>query len=476
MTKAIFLLLAAFSIYNFFLLDKLPIVTPDEVWFANYAYSLTSKEKLSSIPFENRLPKIDENSKIAYGPVYPLILSIPLRVLPYGLTTTRATSIFFGALAILVVFLLTKSLFKNNTLALLSAILLSIDPSFLLRARFVRPEILIILFTYLSYLFYFRKKYLLTGVFISLSIFSHYFIGLIPGVVIIFHYFLNKDSLKSKNVILLILPTIILLIFWLFYISTQNVDTNGIWQTVLAKRVTPNFQLLTSFPKWDTQIAITFSMYLLSFLLILISKINTDTAIKRFCILNFLIAFTIFAFGNAVVYDGICTIPAILCLLAISRIKYILPLFLSALIFSNISYLLLTLNIAYPSYNSFGKVFSKDIEQNSKVLLKQTNPDPYFYLAEKRPDLKLDYFQVVNKQNYQKSLSEADYIITHGYDLKFFEDYKKNHLPQNFPFDLTLTEFLEANESKTQVVTNINTPYIYNIVVIKISNPANSKD
>lgn len=476
MFKQISIIIILYFALNLYLLDKSPIPTPDETWFANDAYSLTGREKLSSYPFDFRLPVIDKSSQIAYGPVYPLILSIPLRFFPYGLTTTRLTSVFLGALTILVLFSLSKSLFRNSILAFLSAFLLSISSSFLNIVRFVRPEILVILFTCLSYLFYFRKKYFFTGLFISLGIFTHYLIGIIPALVVILHFLANNNIFKNKkNILLLILPSVLFSILWAFILNQQNLNLNEVLRVVISTRTAPNFQLITSFFDWQIPKKISFIVYFLSFFVLIILSNKKDPAIKKFCLLNFLITFIIFAFGNSRVYEDILTIPAILCVLALSRTKYLFPIFLSLLLITNLFVQIFILFSPLTPYYSYGQIFSKNIAQNSKVFLKQTNPDPYLYLAEKRPDLKLDYLQVIDSKNYQNSLSKADYIITHGYDMVFFEDYKKTHLPQDYPFDLTLTKFLETNESKIQKVADIKTSYIYNIVVLKVSKPANSK-
>lgn len=465
MIKYLAILLIAFFIYNFILLDKYPLVTPDETWFANYAYSLTGKETLSSFPFENRLPKIDESSRIAYGPVYSLLLSIPLKFLPYGITTLRLTSVIISALTLFTLFILIKYSLKSSALALLSSMLLSVDYYFLIRARFVRPETLIVLFSTLAIYFYLKSKPLLTGIFICLSIFSHYFNGLIPLITISVHYLLNRKPIMNKKFLLIILPSLIFSFVWLYYLSSKGLDADGAWQLIFSKRIAPNFQLIASFPIWEFPRKNILVVQLITFFLLLISK-TSQNDVKKLFLIYFLTTTAFFFYGNSLIYEALLALPTVLCLAAI-RHRFIFPALFTTAAILNISFQIFALIfIANYSYASFAKNISHVLTPNSKVLLKHVNPDPYLYLAEHRPDIKIDYFQAVDKKNYQESLVKADYIITHGYDLKYLEEYQKNRHPQSHPFDQSLIDFLEKNRFS---VTSFETPvYVYNIVVIKI--------
>lgn len=442
LTKASFIsIIIIYLTLNISLIDKTPFPFSDENFFANHAYSLTGKENLSSTPFENRLSAIAASTTSTnYGPIFFWILAIPLKFFNYSIVTVRLTSVFLGTVTIITAFFLTKTLTKSRALSLLTMLLLSIEFHFLISARVARPEIAVMLFSYISFLFYVRtwnnpsnKNHLLTSFFCTFGLFTHFLSGVIPIAVILSHSLLTKKGSLKGFLLLISLPIVSLLFFILqvFHFRSQS-QMKDAYQ-ILSGSFIPSFASLEYIFHINIFTKGRFVIYLISFLLLLIHRKKNDS--KIFCLLIFFVTFLIAIYRSSSWYLGLLTFPALLCLVNLKKPPLPVAFLISLVIFSSVADQTLTLHFSSNySYNNYGEEISSKIEPNSKVFITELQPDPYLYLVEKRPDLKLGSFQAID--NYKKSLSLADSVIANTNDViaadKIIRQYNLNPIVVNF--------------------------------------------
>jgi len=423
-----------FLAFSLSLLTKDPVVYPDEVAFANVAYSLISEESFSAVPFSSRLPAIEEAELIYHGPVYYWFLALALRLFGFGIATVRMTSVFLGVATLLVGFFLAKKSLQSAWFGLLAVFLLAIDHNFSRGARLGRPEILVTFFNYLTLLFYLkslknprRKEYLLVGLFGSLGFFTHILLGLIAPLVILSHLLVSRGRsfLRDKNFFYLILIPALCSLLWLFYLHF----TTSAWDRLApsaSRRLRPDFYSLRSIFGGRLYGKVIFLIHSLS-LVLLLFKFEKNS-LRVLLLLNFLVTFVVVALGGNGWYLGLLTFPACLALLRISRewrderkvvhgYVWWVPVGI-LIIFSLLIWFKALDFFAGYSYESHARGIADRLPRGSRVLLRQMTPEPYFFLVQHRPDLKLAYeqFYDYDQSNFKAALSEAEYVVTRAAD------------------------------------------------------------
>lgn len=195
-----------------FLLGQIPAgFTPDE---ASQAYSAFSLLKTGKDEWGIAWPLSSFRSFLDYKAPLQTYLMIP-SIAVFGLNefATRLPSAIFGTLAIIAIFVLAKKLFKNESIALLSALFLSISPWHLQFSR-MALEVNLASFLFPLGLYYFLegldkpKNYIYTALLWGLSFYTYHaakvFIPLF-SLALIFLY----GKRIVKDIRLLVLPLVI---------------------------------------------------------------------------------------------------------------------------------------------------------------------------------------------------------------------------------------------------------------------------
>jgi len=434
-TKLLVVLTAIFLFYILIalnLLTKDPTVFPDESSFSNTAYRLTNENVFGKQPFEKQLTLIEDTTFTQYGPMYYLVLSVPLKLFGYSIHTVRATSVVIGLLVLVVLYFLIKEITSSEIVGLLSVFLLSIDINFLRMARFGRMDILVAFFILLAYLFYLKtynhpsaKRYLILGALLTLPVLTHFFNGVLPLIVIFFHLLVTKKlkPLKNKQFLLFLVPLSALIIWFIlvfFFAPPSAINESKLF---ILKSLIPNFhQIKIVIGDKLTFNQINFIIYFGA--LSLLAWLSPKGNMGRFWLLNGVIGTAWTIWGNSFFYLGYIPIY-LLPILPLSfyltkekpRLRSLQVVIIFFFIgFSMVQQMILTQYLSDFSYQKFGRRVSTCLQKPmAKVYLDQLIPDPYFYLVKQRADLKLAYQKWHDrKQSYLKNtLPMADYVVTY---------------------------------------------------------------
>jgi len=140
---------------------------------------------------------------------------------------TRIPFALAGFLSVIAFYYLAKKLFNNNTIiALLSTILFSFNGFNIAFSRTIQYQSFLTFFGLLAVYLFMNKKYLLSAMFLGLSVLSHYdgLFFLIPLLYLV----LNDKSIKIKEVLIKFLLPLILLVslFYVPYFATGYFKDN----------------------------------------------------------------------------------------------------------------------------------------------------------------------------------------------------------------------------------------------------------
>ncbi|MFH0864218.1 MAG: glycosyltransferase family 39 protein [Candidatus Gottesmanbacteria bacterium] len=202
---------------RYYRLSEIPIgLHIDEAQLGYNAFSLlkTGRDELGNfLPVHIKIWNYER-------PLLPTYLTIP-GIVVFGLSEfgTRIDTSVIGTISILLVFLLTQSLFKNKALSLLSSFLFTISPWHVMLSRATSDAVIALFFYILGFLFSWRayekeSKYsvFFSYLFFVLAFFS-YLSTRIMIPIILFIFFLMAVRAKKQVSLAFLGVTIIYLIF-----------------------------------------------------------------------------------------------------------------------------------------------------------------------------------------------------------------------------------------------------------------------
>jgi 4-amino-4-deoxy-L-arabinose transferase-like glycosyltransferase len=217
--KYIILLYLVLLLASFLRLYRLaeipPGFIPDEADMGYSAYSIL-KTGLSQYGTFNPLA-IQEFSGGSHPPVYTYILMPLIKMFGLSIFVDRLPSAIFGIGSVLILYLIVRNLFKKNSVALLAAFLMSVNPWSIQISRQGLLESVSLFFVLAGILFFLQAKslryYIFSAILFGISLFSYdapkIFLPIFIPVLILFkkkELFLFKKSLF-----------VFLIIFGLFY-------------------------------------------------------------------------------------------------------------------------------------------------------------------------------------------------------------------------------------------------------------------
>lgn len=172
--------------------------------------------------------------KDVHPPLYYLLLHFWIRLFGDTEYVTRTLSLLFLFLTVLVCFFLLKHLLKNWKISLIGALAILLNPFLLEYAFETRAYMLFAFLTVTATLFYLKKKYLISSLFLTLMLLTHNFSVFFLTAFIAFWFFnfSNEEGLKKKVInftSLFALPFITLSI-WLSFLWNQWIKVaEGFW-------------------------------------------------------------------------------------------------------------------------------------------------------------------------------------------------------------------------------------------------------
>lgn len=450
LTPLIFIsLIFTFCLFSFSLFLKEPPVWPDEAIFTDIAKNLNKNAVLATDIFGGLIPGLEKRA-LWYPPLYFYLLSFWVKFFGESIEAIRLLSFIFSLFSLILFFLITKSLFKNNFLSLTGFLFLIFDVWFFRAAKVARMDMVNFFFLLASFYFLILAKerdknflFFLAGLFSGLAILSHPF-GLLVFLISLLYLFweFKKEKQLPKRLFLFLLPVFLCFLIW-FLLVKDNLTlffTQYSLQFLRKKEMAP--YLLTLFKN-------NFLFKLFYSGLFLTIFISFFTLKKSPFFIFFLFSFLIFLF--AIIYGKemwyLLYLQPFLVLIILSLLKRAKELFPKniSLVFYFFVSLVFFLNIfiffqnffqiksAFLNYHQFSKEIAKALPKEGKIFL-SVIPDPYFEL-QKNEKLKLYEFPTVfvNQKDYKRLLSLMDYIVI------------------NYPSDKTLFDFVKAKKEKRLV-------------------------
>jgi len=154
-------------------------------------------------------------------PLYPLIMALS----KYLFGNLYLLDYLFSSLFPIIIFSLTLEIFKDKNAALISGFISSIYPMNLFYSIAGLTENFYVFYLYLSFLFFYKKRFNIGLIFLILSLYTRsIIIYFIPIVVFYFSYLNNKDV---KIILIQLMKALLIFIFflspwWLFNYSKYN--------------------------------------------------------------------------------------------------------------------------------------------------------------------------------------------------------------------------------------------------------------
>lgn len=154
--------------------------------------------------------------------ILPLIIGVFWKIKINYIISSQIIALLFSLITIILTYYLARTLFDNK-IALITAILLIINPLYINHSTEIMTDIFATLFGLLSLIFFINKKYFFSGMFCSISFLAKYPAGIILfSLIIILLY--KKDSFNNfkKIIIGFLIP------FTLFLIANQYFYGNAL--------------------------------------------------------------------------------------------------------------------------------------------------------------------------------------------------------------------------------------------------------
>lgn len=266
---------------------------------------------------------------------------------------------------------------------------------------------------------------------------THLALGLIPLVLTNLHFLLTKrfKRLGFNKLLFLIMPALIFFIVWLtFIVLPLWLHNSGLFKdtlSIFSQRISGNKDFYLAL---KTSI---FYIYLSLFFFVFFFLKNKN-GIKSFLLLAYLFIYPyIFLIWNSfylVLLTSLACLTFVYLIKESGKYKILFIVFLAIAIGCNItSQMRIIKKRKLFSYENYSKQVADYLPTGAKVFMGPLDPDPYFWLASHRKDLRLGVsFAVIPKDltedRAREAIKTADYIILgHLKDNKYsdYSDYLK---------------------------------------------------
>jgi len=416
--------LVYFAVNLLFLLAE-PLVWPDEVIMADFAQNLIRGNGLVSLLhgdlFQTNL------GPFFYPPLVLYIYAGLFKLFGVAIEVQRVGAVVFGiGLLILLSTLSYKDSPKAPVFAMVVTSLLFISDFTLMRAaRFGRPEVFVMVFSFASYtanlLLKGKWRLPLVAFFSALATLSHP-LGLLSYAINGLTLTLENWKQLPKVIFFFSLSLVAVILIWLSSIDFNYLQLFAILKLQGLRRISePGF-----FDYLQSQSSIFFGMVNYFYFLISVVlavywlTVSQKSPLIKLTLCGLILSWVIVFLGNESWYY-VYPLPFVILLItpliakpvrAWGIVGYLIVALLLGTLYSNLQLAKLTYIATFNSYDLFAESIIQRIPANRTVLLTSI-PDPYYRMINHPKNYRLLQFMPLpaNKERLQTLLSTVDYVV-----------------------------------------------------------------
>ncbi|MFH1202700.1 MAG: glycosyltransferase family 39 protein [Candidatus Omnitrophota bacterium] len=437
----IVLIFALYTFFVFFTLAKYPTPFYDETAFNNTAHCIANSKECSSTPFSAHLSAPEKLYLVGYVPLYFWLMAFITKIFGFSIYTIRITSYCIGIITLLIFFFMLRKLLKENNIVIVCLLLFAVDKAFISSSKFGRPDILAVCFSTAAILFYLKSyleneskiNFLFCGILYACAFMTHIPLGFYPLCLTVVHFMIVRRYKKYgfKTLLFLLGPTAAFFFSWLIiFIIPQIIKQPGLVNEIIGLytyRADMHLHALWTVFKWfsghlGNELAV-FYIYAFLWLAVLVCLKNKFGQKWFFFLITIFMYPYLIRYGNLFYASLMTTVASITFgYLASkeSRYRKTIIAFIIIVICCNIvrQGRIIKKTLHY-SYEEFSQRISNYLHRDAKVLIYSASLNPYFYLAVKRKDLRLEYDRFSDLYDhthiapyFRESVANADYIVT----------------------------------------------------------------
>lgn len=440
------------------LLDA-PAVWPDEALYGDIARNIARENRLGTDLLAGMIKGIESH---AYWipPLFMYTLSIWIKLFGYSIETQRLFSVFLGGLLLIIFYKIANLLtpVKPNVRLIPICILLlfSLDTAFINASRLSRPEILVLVLTCLSLLFYIKtlgkKKaqfvpLIVSALFLGAALTTHLIaIGFVIafGLHLIYCYW--KKIFSFKQVLSFSLFFLIPVIIWLLSIF-PNYDLLADQLNIISNSRSYTIPWYVSVSTFTPMLKINYLIYVAASLLFIVLTLKNRK--PEYVLLSFIFvsSWILITLGEIFWYTIHPIVFAYLALAILTGYLFTtngktLPLMIGRiltvtvgifLLISNLSTQLQILNLykGKGEYPYFAEQITENIPAGKTVYLSSI-PDAYFAFEPGRNKLFEYPAFYADKEALKKVMAETDYMIfSNFFSPETISGYQDKYLTKN---------------------------------------------
>jgi dolichyl-phosphate-mannose-protein mannosyltransferase len=195
----------------------------DEIYYAKNAFSLIS----SGVELDQE----GGAEFVVHPPLGKWLIGIGIKLFGNNEFGWRSSSALFGSASVLLIYLITKRLFKSEFLALSAALLMALDGLSLVMSRVALLDIFLMFFILLTFYFLLKENYWLSGLAIGLGVSTKWSAAFLIPVLLLLTLKLkelNLSQILKRAGQFIFLPMAIYLTSWIgWFVSDKGWSRNS---------------------------------------------------------------------------------------------------------------------------------------------------------------------------------------------------------------------------------------------------------
>lgn len=430
-TKTIVYLMLICSFYflvNFLFFTDYPPVWPDEAEYADVSLNVLKSGQMKTELFNEIYQDKTINS---YPPILFYFYAGLYKLFGFSIEVQRTFAIISGLLFLVISYFILNKLLNNHWSIYVSLGLLLTDWTFMRAARVSRPEIFVMLLSFIGFLIILNSKKtrqsLISGILFGLAFLIHPFAILNIIITVVFLIFRDRFG-AIKKLILFFIPLFLALVFWLSLLNFNiGYFLEGIHTQELRKAMEPGYFTQFFYVQDYGYVFLNLSLIFGSVFSLIYLMANKNIKFRSFLIIALIVSW-LFIFKGKQGWYYVYPIPFIYFSYGViiknefkniktSIVPYvaIVLMALSTVLNSKLNYQFFAMfqNGAF-SYELFNKSVLAAIPDNSTVFISSI-PDPYFALKkEKKVNLRHFIAGPGLKDKYLETLDKSDYVVYTG--------------------------------------------------------------
>jgi dolichyl-phosphate-mannose--protein O-mannosyl transferase len=195
----------------------------DEIYYAKNAFSLIS----SGVELDQE----GGSEFVVHPPLGKWLIGIGIKLFGNNEFGWRSSSALFGSASVLLIYLITKRLFKSEFLALSAALLMALDGLSLVMSRVALLDIFLMFFILLTFYFLLKENYWLSGLAIGLGVSTKWSAAFLIPILLLLTLTLkelNLNQILKRAGQFIFLPMAIYLTSWIgWFVSDKGWARNS---------------------------------------------------------------------------------------------------------------------------------------------------------------------------------------------------------------------------------------------------------